>query len=193
MRVRDSVDRAEAMVGALLTLAISDQGELARFEPFDLATAAEDALDSASAGVASLGLRVRAELDSAPTSGDPHLLDRLVGNLVDNAVRHNVADGEISLQTGVRAGQPFLRIANSGPPVPADLVPSLFEPFQRLDSRTGSRPGAGLGLAIARSVAAAHGAALTAASRPGGGLEILICLPGAAAARSDDALGQALA
>jgi signal transduction histidine kinase len=171
VRVRRAIERAEGMVDALLTLAISEQGRTSRSEPFNLATAAEDAIDAAAAEIERLELRLRADLDSAETAGDPALLDRMVSNLIDNAVRHNVAGGEITVASGVSNGAAFLRISNSGPLVPPDLVPSLFEPFRRLEARTGSG-GAGLGLAIARSVAAVHGTAVRARSRPEGGLDV---------------------
>jgi signal transduction histidine kinase len=185
IRVRDAIERAEGMVDALLTLAISEQGRAGNNqpEPFSLATAAEDALDAAAADVERLSLRLRTDLDPAETAGDPALLDRMVSNLVDNAIRHNVPGGEISLASGVRDGTAFLWISNSGPLVPADLVPSLFEPFRRLEARTGSGAGAGLGLAIARSVAAVHGTTVRAVSRPEGGLEVEVTF----AARATDA------
>lgn len=182
VRVRASIERAEVMVDALLTLAISEQGRSGRSEPFSLATAAEDAIDAATAEIERLDLRLRADLDAAETAGDPALLERMVSNLIDNAVRHNVRGGEISVVTGVRHGAAFLRISNSGPLVPPDLVPSLFEPFRRLEARTG-RGGAGLGLAIAKSVAAVHGTTVRARSRPGGGLDVEVTF----AARATDA------
>jgi signal transduction histidine kinase len=175
IRVRRSIDRAEAMIDALLTLAVSDQGP-ASSEPFDLATAAEDALDVAAASIAQQGLQVDSELAPAQTSGDPLLLERMIGNLIDNAVRHNEPGGWIALRTGVSDGTVFLRIANSGPHVPQDAVPALFEPFQRMQGRTGSGDGAGLGLSIARSIGAAHDATVVARSQPEGGLDVRVAL-----------------
>jgi signal transduction histidine kinase len=174
IRVRRAIERAEAMVDALLTLAISEQDQASRNEPFNLATAAEDAIDAATTQIERLDLRLHADLCPAETAGDPPLLDRMISNLVDNAVRHNTAGGEVRLVSGVRDGAAFLRISNSGPQVPPDLVPSLFEPFRRLEARTGG--GAGLGLAIARSVAAVHGTTVQARSRPEGGLDVEVVL-----------------
>jgi signal transduction histidine kinase len=176
VRVRRSIDRAESMVEALLTLAVSDQGKLST-EFTDLATWAEDAIDAAAPEIERLDLRVDTELDPAETTGDPQLLERMIWNLVDNAVRHNEPGGWIRLRTGARDSAVYLEIANSGPFIPDDAVPSLFEPFRRLEARTGVRDGVGLGLSIARSVVTAHRATVTARSQPAGGLSVSVVLP----------------
>jgi signal transduction histidine kinase len=177
IRVRAAIGRAENLIDSLLTLAVSDRGQLAASERFDLATSAEDAVDSAAAEIKLHGLRLKTELQPAETAGDPQLLDRMIGNLVTNAVRHNSPGGEISLASGVRDGQAFFRIANSGPVVPDEVIPSLFEPFRRLERRVGDGSGAGLGLAIVKAVAAAHGTTVQARSRPSGGLEVAVTMP----------------
>jgi signal transduction histidine kinase len=176
VRVRRSVDRAESMVEALLTLAVSDQGKLST-EYTDLATWAEDAIDVAAPEIERLGLRVDALLDPAETTGDPQLLERMISNLVGNAVRHNEPGGWIRLRTGSNDAAAYLEIANSGPFIPDDAVPSLFEPFRRMQDRTGVRDGVGLGLSIARSVLTAHRATVTARSQPAGGLDISVEIP----------------
>jgi signal transduction histidine kinase len=175
-RVRLSVDRAEQMISALLTLAVSEQ-EPASSEFLDLATVAEDAVDIASPGIERLGLRVETYLKPAETMGDPHLLERMVGNLVDNAVRHNEPGGWIQLRTGTTGTTVFFQIANSGPVIPEDVVPSLFEPFRRAAGRTSAGDGAGLGLSIIQAIAATHGATLSAHRQPAGGLDICVTLP----------------
>jgi signal transduction histidine kinase len=176
VRVRRSVDRAESMVEALLTLAVSDQGKLST-EYTDLATWAEDAIDVAAPEIERLGLRVDALLDPAETTGDPQLLERMISNLVGNAVRHNEPGGWIRLRTGSNDAAAYLEIANSGPFIPDDAVPSLFEPFRRMQDRTDVRDGVGLGLSIARSVLTAHRATVTARSQPAGGLDISVEIP----------------
>jgi signal transduction histidine kinase len=176
VRVRRSIDRAENMVEALLTLAVSDQGKLST-EFTDLATCAEDAIDAAAPEIERLGLRVDALLDPAETAGDPQLLERMISNLVGNAVRHNEPGGWIRLRTGSSDAAVYLEIANSGPFIPDDLVPALFEPFRRMQDRTGVRDGIGLGLSIARSVVTAHRATVTARSQPAGGLDISVVVP----------------
>jgi signal transduction histidine kinase len=176
VRVRRSIDKAESMIEALLTIAVSDQGKLST-ELTDLATLAEDAIDAAAPEIERLKLNVEAKLDPAATTGDSQLLDRMIANLVGNAVRHNEPGGWIRLCTGTRDAAVHLEIANSGPFVPDDAVPSLFEPFRRMEARTGAREGVGLGLSIVRSVAAAHHATVTASSQPAGGLDIAVLIP----------------
>ena len=176
VRVRGSIDRAEGMIEALLLLAVSEQGKLTA-EFTDLATWAEDAIDAAGPEIERLQLRVDATLDPAETTGDPLLLERMISNLVDNAVRHNEPGGCVSLRTGSTNATVYLEIANSGPFIPEDAVPSLFEPFRRMEVSAGPRDGVGLGLSIARSVAAAHQATVTARSKPGGGLDIAVVMP----------------
>jgi signal transduction histidine kinase len=176
VRVRRSIDRAESMVEALLTLAVSDQGQLST-EFTDLATWAEDAIDAAAPEIERLDLRVDATLDPAETTGDPQLLERMIWNLVDNAVRHNEPGGWIRLRTGSSDAAAYLEIANSGPFIPDDAVPSLFEPFGRMEARTGVRDGVGLGLSITRSVVTAHRATVTVRSQPVGGLDISVVIP----------------
>jgi signal transduction histidine kinase len=118
-------------------------------------------------------------LAAAPACGNRLLLERMVGNLVDNAVRHNIPGGWVSINTGTGEQRAWFEIANSGPVIPEELVPSLFEPFRRVEERTSTRDGAGLGLAIVRSIGTAHDASVEAHSLPAGGLRIMVALPAA--------------
>ena len=174
--VRQAVDRAEALIEALLTLARSDRGSGPR-EPLDVAVLAEDALDAAAPAIRARPVTIEAALRPGPALGDPVLVERLVTNLVDNAVRHNVPDGWIQVATGTREGMAFIEVANGGAVIPEDAVPSLFEPFRRLSERAGSPDGAGLGLSIVRSVVLAHHGQVTARHRAAGGLEVSVLLP----------------
>jgi signal transduction histidine kinase len=171
--VRAAVGQAEALIEALLTLARNDRGLTVR-EPVDLATVAEDALD----GTGVDGLWVHTSLEPAVVCGDPVLLLRLVANLVDNAVRYNVADGELAVTTSTVDGQARLEVSNTGPPIEPAAVPGLFEPFRRLHDRTGT-DGVGLGLAIVASIASVHAGTVAAAARADGGLTVVVTLPAA--------------
>ncbi len=175
-KVARSAAQAEGLIEALLTLAASEQAP-ASPELVDLSAAAEDAVDSAAARARELGLHLDTELGAAPACGNRLLLERMAGNLVDNAVRHNIRGGWVSIRTGASDGRARFEIANSGPVIPEELVPALFEPFRRVEERTSVRDGAGLGLAIVRSIGTAHGAEVEAHSLPAGGLRIVVTLP----------------
>jgi signal transduction histidine kinase len=176
-RVREASERSERLIEGLLTLARSERQLRAR-EPVDLSALAAEALSAAGGEAERLGLRVSAVLGRAPVAGDRVLLERLVANLVENAVRHNRPRGWVEVGSGLADGMAVVRVANGGRPIPPEQVASLFEPFRRLDGdRTGSDRGAGLGLSIVRSVAAAHGGRARARALDGGGLEVTVELP----------------
>jgi signal transduction histidine kinase len=161
-------EQQERLIEALLTLASGEQGVEHR-ERFDLGDVANAVVDARRREAKERGLRLVTALDPAPLEGDPKLVESLVANLVDNALRHNVAGGCVEIVTG-GAG---LRIANTGPVVPAAELARLFEPFRQLNrERTGE--GHGLGLAIVRAIATAHDATLMPEARPEGGLTISV-------------------
>ena len=174
--LRDAVDRSERLIDGLLILARSEQGHVPR-EPVDLMAAAALALDQSAAEIGAGGLRVERALGPATVVGSRVLVERLVGNLVQNAVRHNVAGGWVRVET-TAGGR--VRVVNSGPVVAADQVDDLFEPFRRLSpDRVDSARGVGLGLSIVRSVTRAHGGEVHARARSEGGLDVAVSLPAA--------------
>jgi signal transduction histidine kinase len=174
--VRQAVEHAEELIGALLTLARNDRGHL-RNALVDLATLAEDALDAREDNP----MEVKATLDTAPLRGDPILLERLIANLLDNAARYNTPNGTITLTTAATDNEATLYITNTGPVIPPDQVDSLFKPFTRLNDRT-DHHGFGLGLALVASIATAHHGTANATANPGGGLAITVRLPTVVAA-----------
>jgi signal transduction histidine kinase len=178
-RVQRSVERAEATVEALLTLATSELGPTAQ-KPIDLATAAEDALDATHAAIDQRHIKVEAVLEPAPARGDRVLLERMIANLVENAVRHNKSGGWIGIRTLQQGDSAVFEIANTGPSVPAEQIPIMFEPFARAEERLNPSDGVGLGLSIANTIARAHNATITARPRPGGGLEMSVTIPAGA-------------
>ena len=159
--VREATARSERLIDGLLTLARSSSVADAR-EPVDLADAAVLALAHNRPEAEARGLRIDANLAPATTNGDRTLLERLVANLVENAVCHNVLDGWIAITTETAAGSAQLTVANGGPIIRPEEIETLFDPFRRLrQARTGSDRGAGLGLSIVRAVATAHGGGVT--------------------------------
>jgi signal transduction histidine kinase len=176
-RVRDATQRSERLIEGLLTLARSERQPRV-WEPVDLADAAAQALEHARREDGAAALRVVSGLRVAPVEGDPALLERMVANLVENAVRHNQPDGWLEVTTGISDGRVFVNVANGGRAIPADRVESLFEPFRRLHGRVASpAAGAGLGLSIVRAVARTHGGNAHARALPDGGLEVTVRLP----------------
>lgn len=175
-RVLAAGEGQERLIEALLTLASSQRG-LDQREPLDLAEVAAAVL-SDRRPERSNGVRLESALAPAETYGDARLVERLAMNLVENALRYNTPAGWVRVSTGTGdGGQPVLRVANSGPVIPPDRIPVLFQPFQRLESRTGSPDGHGLGLSIVAAIANAHEAQITAAPGGEGGLAITIAFP----------------
>jgi signal transduction histidine kinase len=160
------------LLESLLTLATSERG-LDRREALDLSALAGDALREFRPEIARRELRLFADLDRAPIAGDPALLARLIANLIDNAIDHNVAGGLLEIRTSGSGGRALLSVTNTGPPIPAAETGRLFEPFERLNVRGAETNGHhGLGLSIVQSIATAHGALVVARPRPGGGLTV---------------------
>jgi signal transduction histidine kinase len=161
----DLSEHQERLIDALLTLASTERG-IEQCEPVDLARIVTDTVDTHQTGV------IRATLNPATMAGDPRLIESLVANLIENALRHNVPGGWVSVDTSTLDGRAHLRVGNSGPVIQPDDVERLFQPFQRLEGRVRRIEGHGLGLAIVRAIATAHGASLAATARPEGGLSV---------------------
>jgi signal transduction histidine kinase len=167
----------ESLIEALLALATSEGG-LDRREPVDLAAITCEVLLARRPEASRRGLRVQTAIQPAVLDGDPLLTERLAANLIDNAVRHNVPDGSLTVTTAARDGRATLSVSSSGLVIPPAEVGRLFQPFQRLNPRDTPNGGAhGLGLSIVRAIAAAHGAAITARARPRGGLAVDVTFP----------------
>jgi signal transduction histidine kinase len=175
--VLQSGKQQERILEALLTLASSESG-LDHRRAVDLSQVTADRLRAAGNQLDRQRLRVQASLGPATLLGDPDLIERLVANLLDNAIQHNVPGGTVDLTTATTDGHAALSVANSGPPIPPAQVDRLFQPFQRLGPARANRiNGHGLGLSIVRAIANAHGAAVTAQARPQGGLHIEVTFP----------------
>jgi signal transduction histidine kinase len=180
--VQSGSERANQLVESLLLLARTEAQSGRRLSKkirTDLVACVTSALSAMSREIGRIHLTLEQDLQPAPVVGDPGLLDRLAGNLIENAVRYNHLHGNISVRTGGNEEHSWLVVCNTGFDVePAD-VPRLFEPFRRGgQERTGGR-GSGLGLSIVRAIADAHGGTVTATANPDGGLEVTLTLPSA--------------
>lgn len=177
--VRTAVDRSERLVDGLLALARS-AGTFRDHAWIDLAELAGDVVGDQVRAADAAGISLDLMLETAPVAGDWMLLTRLVGNLVENAIRHNHRGGWVRVSVTTEADTAVLQVANSGPVLAAGAVAALFEPFQRgRDDRPDRPRGFGLGLAIVRSVATAHEGTVEATSPPEGGLVVTVRLPAA--------------
>ncbi|MWA11854.1 sensor histidine kinase [Streptomyces sp. BA2] len=167
-------DDSEHLIEGLLLLATSERG-LERREPIALDVIADAVTEGLAGRAAERDVTVSVDAGPLTVLGDGVLLDRLVHNLVANAVDYNVKGGRVE----VRTGPDGVEVTNTGPVVPPETVPHLFEPFRRLRERTHARgEGAGLGLSIVAAIARAHGAEATAeANGEGGGLTVRVCFP----------------
>ncbi|GAB7037054.1 MULTISPECIES: HAMP domain-containing sensor histidine kinase [Catenuloplanes] len=176
--VVSAAHRSERLLSSLLTLARLRQPPAPR--RLDLADTAAELIRAAGLPV------IHAELAPATTTADPVLIGLAVRNLVENAVRHNIPGGTVWLSTRTVGGAAVLEIANTGPVVPADIIPTLRQAFQRGGRHTRGAEGSGLGLAIVDAVVSAHDGAWSAAPRAGGGLVVAVRLPGCPGAPADD-------
>jgi signal transduction histidine kinase len=182
----DLGDQQERLISALLALASSQRG-IGKLERLDLADIAEDVLLARQEEAGRHGIRLNATLATAPVTGDPSLTESLVANLLDNAIRHNTPGGQAQISTALTAAGAVVSVGNTGTIIPPDAVEELFQPFRQLSTeRTRYGEGHGLGLAIVRAIADAHGAALTARARNEGGLDIEVTFPLVSAAQRDN-------
>jgi signal transduction histidine kinase len=177
--------RNERLIDGLLVLAKGEQ-RLDTYARLDLADVAHRAITTAARAARQAGIQINSDLVHAYVVGDPALLERLAQNLVDNAIRYNIAErGWVHVGVTGDARYSRLSVANTGPVVAPFDVDGLFEPFRRLASseriteggQSVNGRGAGLGLSIVRSVAIAHGGDVRAEARPDGGLVVTVTLP----------------
>jgi signal transduction histidine kinase len=180
--VREATIRADALVESLLILARSEaeaeQGMLTRRGPVDLAALVPGALAVIGSETTERDLDIDLQLAAAPTVGDPELLARLVGNLIENAVRHNVEGGSVSIRSGLDDGRAWLAVSNTGAVFDQSELGDLLAPFRRGGAGRSGVRGTGLGLSIVRAVVAAHHGTVDLTALAQGGLEVRVSLPG---------------
>ncbi|WP_205719101.1 ATP-binding protein [Actinomadura geliboluensis] len=176
-RVREKLlnvaDRSERLIEGLLLLSTSDQG-LDRPEPIDAYEVVAAIVAEHTTMADDRDVSIKTHLATVQLDGDPTLFKHLVRNLMENALRYNLPGGTVRIRLDDRA----LEVYNTGPVVPVDVVPHLFEPFRRMHPRRHARgEGTGLGLSIVASIAHAHAGEITAQANPSGGLNIRISFP----------------
>jgi signal transduction histidine kinase len=176
-QVLEEGEQQEQLIDALLALAQGQRG-LDRREIFDLAAVTDQVAQTHEGEAAARRVQLDCTLHAAPVSGDRRLIERLVTNLLENALRHNVPGGEVNVAVSSRAARATLLVSNTGPVVPADEVNRLLQPFQRMArDRAAHHEGLGLGLSIVAAVASAHSATLQIAPGDRGGLVARVEFP----------------
>jgi two-component system sensor histidine kinase KdpD len=185
--VESAADRLQHLIDNLLDMSRLDAGAV---EPVLTAVDVGDVLISAVSAVPAARVRLRVPDDLPPVRADAGLLERCLANVVENAVRYCPDDVPVAVEASASAGRVVVRVVDRGPGVPEADRDRIFGAFQRMgDAPDGE--GVGLGLAVARGLAEAHGGTVEAEDTPGGGLTLVITLPVAAAAREAAAVGPA--
>ncbi|MCA2228973.1 sensor histidine kinase [Nonomuraea aurantiaca] len=184
--------RYERLIEGLLLLAQSEQ-ELTERKPVELPRIVRTVLEQIELASTKRHVTVHQDVRQAVAAGDPLFLERCVFNLLENAIKYNVRDGDVWLRLRQEGDEAVVVVENTGPQVSPYEVDDLFEPFRRLQGdRVRSARGAGLGLSIVRAIVAAHGGTVTAVGRPDGGLAVTVRLAGAAHVTADRARGRSL-
>jgi len=174
--VREACTTSEKLIEALLTLARSDRGP-AVTDHVDLAVCVEDALEASTNEIVNRGLTIETELRPAPVRGDTVLIQRMIANLIDNAIRHNVDGGHLHVATTADQDDCKVNVRNTWEPVTIETIGDLFEPFRRHDERSHTNDGVGLGLSIVRSVVLAHAGTVHATIDETGDFTVSVRLP----------------
>ena len=170
----DTNERNERLIEGLLVLSESERG-LVGTTPQRLDEIAQSVVDRHRDLAEDADVKLHVDVEPRTVMGEAVLLERLVTNLVHNAIKYNRSGGCVTVQVG---DTPALRVSNTGPAVAAEEVPVLFEPFKRHSgTRIDHSGGAGLGLTIVRSIAQAHGGSVSATPGGDGGLEVEVLLP----------------
>jgi signal transduction histidine kinase len=176
--IGDETQRLAALIGDVLDTSRIEAGTFTyRFTDIDLSALVVDVVGTVAVGQDEV--RVRADVPEAlpPIRGDAERLRQVLTNLVDNAVKYSPAGGEVAVRARRENGRVLIEVADNGPGIPHDQQRLIFEKFGRADVPGGSKPGTGLGLFIARSIAEAHGGTLDVRSRPNGGTTFTLALP----------------
>jgi two-component system sensor histidine kinase KdpD len=177
--IGDETSRLAELVGDVLDTSRIEAGTFSyRFDEVDLASLVDEAVEAAALAQQEVPVHVSVRSGALPTiRGDRARLRQVLGNLIENAVKYSPEDGEVRISAAAANGAVQIDVRDSGPGIPRDQQERIFEKFGRADVEGGSKPGTGLGLFIARSIAEAHGGSLEVASGTGPGATFTLTLP----------------
>jgi signal transduction histidine kinase len=186
--VRETIDRCERLIESLLMLARSE-AVTGREEAVDLGALAADCVTDLRARADEAGIAMRLSLKPAWAHGEPHLLERMIANLIDNGIRHNQQDGYLEVTTVAARGRVGVTVRNGGAVISGADAATLMEPFRRIDRTV---TGFGLGLSIVRSVALAHRGTANVTAPSDGGLSVTVMVPAQDRAQLPASAGRAV-
>jgi signal transduction histidine kinase len=178
--VGQEVERLRSLVGSLLDLSAVESGRVhLHLVPVDLGDVAARVVESFRPRGAQQGVTLD---QSGPPRGvrahaDSDRMEQVLSNLLDNALKFTPPGGRVTVTLGERRGQAYVWVEDTGPGIPADDLPHIFDRFFKADRSRSGRHGAGLGLAIARRLVVAQGGQIAAENRPGGGARFTVTLP----------------
>ncbi len=177
-QLAQDVQTMDQLIGELLAYSRGKSPQARRADPVDLADLARGLVEDRAIVVEQRGLTLAAHPGAAAVTGDARLLERAMGNLLDNALKYTPSGGHVELSTAVEDGEAVFRVQDDGPGIAQDELPNVFEPFYRPDSaRTRDTGGTGLGLAIVQAVAESHGGRAVLRSGAGRGTVAELRLP----------------
>lgn len=181
--VVEESERMAALVGSLMDLSRLEHGGMLQREPLDLTDLVENCAARLTLLAKQKGLRLVTQLDPAAVLGDKLRLEQAVDNLLDNALRHCMPGGTVTISLTRKGRGIKLTVDNDGDPIPPEQLDRLFEPFYRGDQgRSRAEGGTGLGLAIVRAVTEGHGGRCWVVNRTGGAT-FTVQLPGLQSAK----------
>jgi signal transduction histidine kinase len=174
--LRVNNEETERLIDALLLLARSERG-IEQWSAIDLSDVMSTVIEQSSADATTARITITADIEPVVVGGDPGLLERLAGNLVENAVRHNIPDGTVSITIRRNQDAAILEVVNTGPVLDPAEISGLLEPFRRAGPvRTSNGTGVGLGLSIVDAIVNAHRGTMTLLAPDKGGLHVRVQL-----------------
>jgi signal transduction histidine kinase len=176
--IADETNRLAILIGDVLHTSQIEAGTFSySFSDVDLSRLVEDAVSTAAIGQDEVRITVSVSSSLPNIRADRERLRQVLGNLIENAIKYSPAGGEVEVRAHPEDGRVKISVVDRGPGIPHDQQRLIFEKFGRADVAGGSKPGTGLGLFIARSIAEAHGGTIDVHSTPNAGSTFTLTLP----------------